>query len=211
MFYLKKSAKIVRCSRYTPARWQTNKAGRKLPILLSGRRRGKRKVFWTANPFLAGLLLVYRSCMQLTRRTRNHCYCPALLAQSSFCIVRRCWKQQRFIETFTANGKRQFQVVKFSKKRKSKTSIKGKAFRDFFSLYTLVEICPFNSKGRWTPISLSWFSWFDKIFVFFRKRIKLHRGFVKDHTQGGKIESCSSVVSVGGALHRYQVTITGSW
>lgn len=110
----------------------TNKAGGKPPILLSGRRRGKRKVFWTANPFLAGLQIVYRSCMQLTRRTRNHCYCPALLAQSSFCIVRRCWKQQRFIETFTANGKRQFQVVKFSKKRKNKTSIKGKAFRDFF-------------------------------------------------------------------------------
>ena len=61
-------------------------------ILASGRRRGKRKVFWTANPFLAGLQLVYRSCTQLTRRTRNHCYCPSLLPQSSFCIVRRCWK-----------------------------------------------------------------------------------------------------------------------
>ena len=35
-----------------------NKAGRKPPIPASGRRRGKRKVFWTANPFPSGLQLV---------------------------------------------------------------------------------------------------------------------------------------------------------
>ena len=152
----------------------TDETKQKEHILASCRRRGKRQVFWTANPFLAGLQLVYRSCMQLTRRTRNHCYCPSLLAQSSFCIVRRCWKQQIYRNVY---DKRQFQVMKFSKKRKNKTSMKGKAFRDFFSLYTLVEICPFNSKGRWTPISLSWLSWFDKIFVFLEKKCKLYRGF----------------------------------
>ena len=47
------------------------------------------------------------------------------------------------------------------------------------SCANLRPICPFHSKGRWTPISLSWLSWFDKIFVFLEKKFKLHRGLAQ--------------------------------
>ena len=78
-------------------------------------------------------------------------------------------------------GKRQTSVssCEILEKKKKQNKHKRKGFQGFFSLYTLVEICPFNSKGRWTPISLSWLSWFDKIFVFLEKKFKLHRGFAQ--------------------------------
>ena len=80
-------------------------------------------------------------------------------------IIRQIYSQV-YGKRQTANGKRQTSNV-FSRKK----SIKGKAFTDFFfSLYTLVEICSFKSKAVWTPISLSWFSWFDKILMPFKKK-----------------------------------------
>ena len=77
-------------------------------------------------------------------------------------------------------GKRQTSVSSCEiLEKKNETCIKGKAFRDFFFFIYTVEICPFNSKGRWTPISLSWFSWFDKIFVFLEKKLNYIEGLSK--------------------------------
>ena len=118
----------------------TDETKQKEHILASCRRRGKRQVFWTANPFLAGLQLVYRSCMQLTRRTRNHCYCPSLLAQSSFCIVRRCWKQQIYRNVY---GKRQTSVSSYEilEKKKKQNKHERKGFQGFFLfIYTCWDL-----------------------------------------------------------------------
>ena len=134
-------------------------------ILASGRR-GKRKVFWTANPFLAGLQNLFIA------PARNLLEGPEIIV-----IAHHCLHRVPFVSLEDVESNRKIKTKQALNKHK--TTIKGKAFRDFFSLYTLVEICPFNSKGRWTPISLSWLSWFDKIFVFLEKKFKLHRGFAQ--------------------------------
>ena len=108
-------------------------------------------------------------------------------------------------------GKRQTANVKrfFSKKKHKRKGFHGL----FFSLYTL-KFAHLNQKAVWTPISLSWFSWFDEIVMPFKKKIKLHRGFVKDHTQGGKINTTNHAaqwVRGAGYTATPQSQLQGSW